>query len=183
MPTGNASGADMEIAGAGYLYTLALLSITYAGFAALFMLFRQEQGGRMAEYDAFLIRGVVQKGFIVTACSMLPPLLAYCDLPLDKVWRLSSFSAGALQVLFLINWVTRWVRTKGLPTSPWLMVNLGLQALNALYLFVGASEQFFPAGPGHFLIGVSLILFLSGIRYQEALVFLLQDRPAKKRRR
>ena len=172
----------MEIAGAGYLYTLALLSITYAGFAVLFMLFRQDLGGRMMHYDAFLIRAVAQKGFIVTACSMLPPLLTYCNLPTPLIWRLSSLVAGILQALFLASWIARRRTVKNIPTSTWLKLNLFLQLLTALYLLIGATRQFFDAGPGAFLIGVTLILFWSGIAYQEALVFLLQGELRKKTR-
>jgi hypothetical protein len=173
----------MELPGSSYLYTLALLAITYAGFAALFMLFRENLRGEMMHYDAFLIRGVVQKGFIVAACAMLPPLLAYCDLPQPAIWRFSSLIAGLLQGLFLATWIARRRKVTKIPTSNWLLVNLSLQFLTAVFLLVGATGLFFAAGPGAFLIGVTLILFLSGIAYQEALVFLLQDGPGRKRRR
>ena len=171
----------MEIAGAGYLYTLALLAITYGGFAALFMLFRENLGDRMMQYDAFLIRGVIQKGFIVVACSMLPPLLAYSDIPQTVIWRLSSLAAGILQAIWLISWVARRMQVKGLPTSVFLVINLSLQVLTSIYLLLGASGLFFPAGPGHFLIGVTLILVWSGIAYQEGIVFLLQGGSGKKK--
>jgi hypothetical protein len=173
----------MELAGSSYLYTLALLAITYGGFAALFMLFRQSFGGQILPYEAFLIRGVVQKGFIVAACSMLPPLLAFCDLSHVTIWRLSSLIAGVLQALFLVTWITQRRVVTEIPTSNWLALNLFFQLLTAVFLIVSATGIFFEAGPGPFLIGVTLILFLSGIAYQEALVFLLQDSVAKKRRR
>ena len=172
----------MELPGSGYLYTLALLSITYGGFAALFMLFREKLHGEMMHYDAFLIRGVVQKGFIVAACSMLPPLLAYCDLSQPTIWRLSSLVAGVLQALFLVTWLTRRRVVKGVPTSKWLVLNLILQLLTAAFLIVGATGKLFAAGPGPFLVGVTLILVLSCIAYQEALVFLLQGDRSKRRR-
>ncbi len=173
----------MDLPGSSYLHTLALLAVTYGGFAALCMLFREKLRGEMMHYDAFLIRGVVQKGFIVTACSMLPPLLAYTDLSHPTIWRLSSLVAGVLQALFLVTWVARRRVVTGVPTSKWLVVNLFLQLLTAVYLLLGATGLFFQAGPGHFLIGVTLILFLSGIAYQEALVFLLQGGPSSSRKR
>jgi len=173
----------MELPGSGYLYTLALLAITYGGFAALFMLFRQELAGRMIDYEAFLIRGVVQKGFIVAACSMVPPLLAYFDLAHSTIWRVSSLIAGALQVLFLATWVARRRTVSDIPTSKWLTLNLLLQLVTAIFLFVGATGLLFAAGPGAFLVGVTAILFLSGIAYQEALVFLLHDSPRKRSKR
>jgi hypothetical protein len=173
----------MELPGSSYLYTLALLAITYGGFAALFMLFREKLRGKLMHYDAFLIRGVVQKGFIVAACSMLPPLLAYCDLSHPAIWRLSSMVAGVLQALFLVTWLSRRRVVKGVSTSKWLMLNLFFQLLTAAFLIVGATGKVFEPGPGPFLIGVTLILFLSCIAYQEALVFLLQGDRSKERRR
>jgi hypothetical protein len=173
----------MEIPGSSYLYTLALLAITYGGFAALFMLFREKLPGELVHYDAFIIRGVVQKAFIVAACSMLPPLLAYCDLSHPTIWRLSSLVAGVLQGLFLVTWLSRRRVVKGIPTSKWLALNLFLQLLLAAFLIVGATGKAFEPGPGPFLIGVTLILVLSCIAYQEALVFLLQGDRSKKRQR
>jgi hypothetical protein len=173
----------MELPGSSYLYTLALLAITYGGFAALFMLFREKLPGELVNYDAFVIRGVVQKAFIVAACSMLPPLLAYCDLSQPTIWRLSSLVAGVLQTLFLVNWLSRRRIVKGIPTSKWLVLNLFLQLLTVLFLIVGATGKAFEPGPGPFLIGVTLILVLSCVAYQEALVFLLQGDQSRKRRR
>lgn len=173
----------MELPGSNYLYTLALLAITYGGFAALFMLFREKLPGELVNYDAFIIRGVVQKAFIVAACSMLPPLLAYCDLSQSAIWRLSSLVTGALQALFLVTWLSRRRVVKNIPTSKWLALNLFLQLLVAAFLIVGATGKAFEPGPGPFLIGVTLILVLSCVAYQEALVFLLQGDQIRKRRR
>jgi hypothetical protein len=45
----------MELPGSGYLYTIATLSIAYAGFAALIVIFRQIIGGGVSSYDVFVI--------------------------------------------------------------------------------------------------------------------------------
>jgi hypothetical protein len=52
----------MELSGASYLYTLATLSITYGGFAALIVIFRQIIGGGVSNYDVFIIRAVLLRG-------------------------------------------------------------------------------------------------------------------------
>src|SRR5579885_3068192 len=135
----------MEIEGASYLYTLALLAITYGGFAALFMLFRDNLRGAMVAYDAFLIRAVIQKAFIVAFCAMLPPLLAFAEVSHAAAWRLASAGTALLQICWLIAWVARRVKVKGVPTSKLLIANLSLQVLNAIYLLVGASGKVYPA--------------------------------------
>ncbi|MGH7015371.1 MAG: hypothetical protein ACREEL_14695, partial [Stellaceae bacterium] len=134
----------------------------------------------MREYDAFLIRGVIQKAFIVTACSMTPPLLGFWGLSHLTVWRISCLIAGILQLLFLASWIGRRRRVKGIPTSSWLVINLFLQLLTAAFLLIASSGFVFEAGVGPFLTGVTAILFLSGLAYQEAVVFLVHGAPAKK---
>lgn len=169
----------MELPGSAYLYTLATLAITYGGFAALFMLFRHDLDGRLAHYDAFVIRGVVQKGFVVAASAMLPPLLFYCGLPQPLLWRIASAVAGVLQALFLVTWIPRRHTAKNVPTSTGLVINLASQFLTAAFLLAAASGEFFAPGPGAFMIGVTLILFLSAVAYQEALIFLLRGDGAR----
>lgn len=165
----------MEIAGREYLYNLALISITYGGFAALFTLFRERLNRRMAAYDAFLIRAVIQKGFIVTGCALLPPLLASLEISHAAAWQISSFAAGFLQALWLWSWLSRRMRVRGLPTSRPLVINLSLQVAVSVYLLLGASGYAYAAGPAHFMIGVTAILFLSAFAYQEAVVVLLES--------
>jgi hypothetical protein len=169
----------MELPASAYLYTLATLAITYGGFAALFMLFRHNLDRERAHYDAFVIRGVVQKGFVVAASAMLPPLLFYCGLSQPLTWRIACVVAGLLQALFLVTWIPRRHAVKNVPTSTGLVINLVAQLVTAAFLLIAASGAFFAAGPGPFLIGVTLILFLSAIAYQEALIFLLRDDSGK----
>ena len=56
----------MELPGSTYLYTLATLAITYAGFAALIAIFRQIIGGGVSNYDVFSNFGtILMRSFIV----------------------------------------------------------------------------------------------------------------------
>jgi hypothetical protein len=42
----------MELPGANYLYALASISVTFVGFSALILVFRQTIGGKMTSYDS-----------------------------------------------------------------------------------------------------------------------------------
>jgi hypothetical protein len=55
--------------------------------------------------------------------------------------------------------------------------------LTAIFLLVSATGMLFEAGPGAFMVGVTLILLWSGVAYHEALIFLLEGSSTKKRRR
>jgi hypothetical protein len=171
----------IEIPGAAYLYTLATLAISYAGFAALFILFRQDLRGKLVHYDAFLIQAVVQKGFIVAGCAMLPSLLTYAEVRTALIWKISSAVAGILQLLFLLGWIRRRRRIKGLPTTPPLVINLAAQVVLGIGLLFAAAGIAYPSELAVFLVGVTAILFLSIFAYQEALVFLLHDAPTSSR--
>jgi hypothetical protein len=91
----------MEIKGATFLYTLATLSITFAGFAALFTVLRQTAGGKLNALDRFLTRTVFGHLFIILAAALLPPALALFEVPETWIWR-SSTVAFALPMLPLL---------------------------------------------------------------------------------
>ena len=93
----------MELPGTGLLYTVATLSITYAGFAALIVIFRQIIGGGVSNYDVFIIRAVLLRSFIVICCALLPASLALFDLSQSAIWRVSSIVAAVMHALFILT--------------------------------------------------------------------------------
>jgi len=46
----------MEWSGTSYLYTLAILGMTFIGFSAIVMLLRQTLGGPLRAFDALFAR-------------------------------------------------------------------------------------------------------------------------------
>jgi len=61
----------MELPGANYLYALATVSVTFVGFSALLLVFRETIGGRMTGYDSYFALSFMQAGFIVAAGGLL----------------------------------------------------------------------------------------------------------------
>src|SRR5215831_9273860 len=80
----------MELPGASYLYALSTISVTFVGFSALLLVFRQTIGGKMTDYDSYFTLAFMQAGFIVTSGGLLPQLLAFFDMSHALVWRGSS---------------------------------------------------------------------------------------------
>src|SRR6516162_440360 len=93
----------MELPGTSYLYTLATLSITYGGFAALIVVFRQIIGGGVSKYDVHIIRTVLLRSFIVTCSALLPSALVLFDLSHSNIWRISSIVAAVLVGWFVLS--------------------------------------------------------------------------------
>jgi len=110
----------VELLGSGYLYTIATLAITYAGFAAFIVIFRQIIGGGVSGYNVFVIRSVLMRSFIVAFSAMLPPALAFFDLSQSVIWRISSFVCALLLGLFTLTFqaATKQVRAGNQPQDP-----------------------------------------------------------------
>src|SRR5271165_399851 len=80
----------MEVKGAVFLYTLAGLMITFAGFSALLLGLRQAAGAKLSLLDRYLARTVMTYVFVLTAAALLPLLLALYDIREKWIWRASA---------------------------------------------------------------------------------------------
>src|SRR5207247_8552037 len=78
-----------------YLYTMAILGMTFIGFSAIVMLLRQTLGSHLRAFDALFARVYMEFGLIVSIGAMLPPLLMFWELPPAAVWRVSSSLVGS----------------------------------------------------------------------------------------
>jgi hypothetical protein len=90
----------LEVKGATFLYTLAGVMITFAGFSALLLTLRPAAGARLSLLDRYLARTVMTHIFVLTAAALLPALLALYDVQETWIWR-GSAVLFALPMLFL----------------------------------------------------------------------------------
>ncbi len=90
----------MEVKGAAFLYTLAGLMITFAGFSALLLFLRQAAGARVSLLDRYLAKTVMTYVFVLTAGALLPALFALYDVEENWIWRGCGVLFG-LPMLFL----------------------------------------------------------------------------------
>jgi hypothetical protein len=77
----------MEVKGATFLYTLAGLMVTFAGFSALLFVVRQAAGARLSLLDRYIARTVMTYIFVLTAAALMPLLFALYDIPEKWIWR------------------------------------------------------------------------------------------------
>jgi hypothetical protein len=163
----------MELPGTNYLYTIATLSITYAGFAALIVIFRQVIGGKISNYDIFMIRAVLLRSFIVTCSALLPPALVLFGLSHSVIWRISSIIAALLQALFALSYRMRRSALKEAPPT-WALVIHGLGMLTAIGLLLNALGAFGTPASGPFVISITAFLFFSFYAYLAQLETVLR---------
>src|SRR5689334_10120345 len=95
-------GGNMESPATSYLYTVALLGVSFMGFAAVVMLLRQTLGSDLRAFDALFARVYMEFGLIATIGAMLPPLLMFWELPPEAVWRVSSSLLGVALLVFTV---------------------------------------------------------------------------------
>jgi hypothetical protein len=90
----------MEVKGATYLFTLAGLMVTFAGFTALLLALRPAAGARLSLLDRYLARTVMTHIFVLTGGALLPGLFALYEIQELWIWRCSAV-LFALPMLFL----------------------------------------------------------------------------------
>ncbi len=115
------------IAGSTYLYTLATLSVTFAGFCAIVIVLRQTAGKELSGWHLVLTRLYIEAGFWAAAFCMLPPLLALWGLSQPLVWRTSS---GVIALVMIVYGATYPKRRRSIVAEPapprrWLVIVLG----------------------------------------------------------
>ena len=84
------------IAGLDALSTLALLAITFATVTALVMLVRQTMGGKLSNFDIYLITSYVELGFVIAISATLPSIFILFDLRPAVLWAITSIGAAIL---------------------------------------------------------------------------------------
>jgi hypothetical protein len=167
----------MEPSGATYLYALAAVSITFVGFSALLVIFRQARGEAMTKYESYFLLSFIQPGFIVTGGSLLPSVLALYGLPGPTVWRVSSI-AMAIPILLFVATLPRRRRAATAAPIPRYVLALSLaQLLIALYLASSAVGTPVPVGIGPYAAAMTGLLFTTAIAYVIALSVAFAEPP------
>jgi len=87
-----------------YLYTLALMAMTFVGFTAIVMILRQSLGGALSRFDALVTRFFMVWGFLIAYGAMLPPLLAAFDMAPVPIWRGCSAVVGVMLLVLAVGY-------------------------------------------------------------------------------
>jgi hypothetical protein len=129
----------MEVKGASFLYTLAGLMITFAGFSALLLTLRPAAGARLSLLDRYLAKTVMTHIFVLTAAALLPALLALFDVPETSIWRVCAvlFAVPMLALQLSFPHRRRKVAGSGPPRAIFLVfVGLGAVVTLAMLCYV-----------------------------------------------
>jgi archaellum biogenesis protein FlaJ (TadC family) len=164
----------MELPGANYLYALATISVTFVGFSALILVFRQTIGGKMTSYDSYFTLAFMQAGFIVAGGGLLPQLLAFFEMSHASVWRVSSVIMAIPISLFVVATPGRRRAATDEPIPFYVGLLLLLQFLAGVCLLLDAVGWPVPPNLALFALALTVMLFTTGIAYLIALAHALE---------
>jgi hypothetical protein len=163
----------MESTGTSYLYTLAVLGMTFMGFAAIVMVLRQTLGGHVRAFDVLFARVYMEFAGIVVAGSMLPPLLMFWELPIGAVWRLSSGLVGVPLLGIALSYPARRQATTGDPTPRYVRMNVTIILLISLTLLIAATGVLHERSGPAFLVALTAFLTFALVAWLQALSIIL----------
>ncbi len=166
----------MELPGETFLFNLSLLGITFSAVSALVTLLRQAMGGKLSNFDVYLLTVYVSDGFVLAINALLPVLFAQSGLSLPWVLTTASGLAAAIiagQLAGILK--MRKVATK-LKMSRGLKVNFTLNWLVVALLLANAAV---PAIRSVFVFEAALTIFLATEMwiFVRRITTLLGDRP------
>jgi hypothetical protein len=140
--------ANVEVKGATFLYALAALMITLAGFSALLFSIRQMVGARLSLLDRFVVRTILIHLFILTGGALLPPILGLWNVSEAWLWRVAALCFAIPMLVVLLTYEHRRRKTVGSGSPP-----VGF----AVFIVVGSAA-----------IAAMLIYIIGGFEYQAA---------------
>ena len=168
----------MELPGSAYLYTLATLAMTFAGFCAIVIVLRQTIGKGLSGFDIVLTRLYLESGLFAAAFCMFPPLLAICGLSTTMVWRFSS--AIIVMVMFCYG-ATYSIRRRTmiagpLPRARWVPIVV-VSTLVVIALISNAAGRPYQPTIGPIAVAATWTLACGAMAYVAALVLTRALRP------
>jgi hypothetical protein len=166
---------NMEVKGAAFLYTLATLMITFAGFSALLLSIRQTLGAGLSVLDKFIVKTILVHFFILTGGALLPPLLGLWEVSEAWLWRVAALCFAVPMLALLMTYSHR--RRKAVGTAPprvgfAVFVVVGIAAIAAMLVYVLGGFEYQPAA---YITGLTINFFTTAFGFVTALDVILQQ--------
>ena len=166
----------MEMPGQTYLFNLSLLAITFSTVSALVMLLRQTMGGKLSNFDVYLVNAYVSYGFVVAIAAIVPPLIAQCALPEQLMWIAASGLAAVILGVRVVQTIRQRLAVVKSPMPAALKAFFAVEGI-AVLLFL--SDAALPAWRGAAVFDLALTIAFANILWSfvRRISTLLDDRP------
>lgn len=175
---GLTEGEVMELPGDVYLFNLSLIAVTFAVVSALVMIMRQTMGGRLSNFDVYLITTYISIGFVLSVIAILPPLVSLFHPTPAILWGVSGILAAVFftaVIAGVIHW--RWKAAPD-PISWAVKTSFSLHILAIIVLVVNAIAG---QWQGVHLYAAALTLSLANVMWAfvRRIASLLGDKPGE----
>jgi hypothetical protein len=167
----------MELPGAGYLYTVAILGMTFIGFSAIVMLLRQTLGRRLRPFDVLFAHVYMEFGLIISMGALLPPLLGFWQLPSEIAWRVSSALVGLPLLAFGLTYPSRRRGASHERTPLYVKVNVSFVILDSLAFLATAAGVLPERSNAMFLSALTAFMIFAVATWLRALNLILASKP------
>jgi hypothetical protein len=174
----------MEFKGATFLYILAGLMITFAGFSTLLLALRPAGGARLSLLDKYLARTVMTHIFVLTAAALLPALFALYDIQEKWIWRGSAVFFALPMLSLQLTYPRRRRKATGEGAPPAIFavfVVIGSAVTLAMLVYVLVDLQYSAAA---YITALTIDFFTVVFGFMVALDVIMQqpmevsERPA-----
>jgi hypothetical protein len=169
----------LDIQGAGILFTLAEIMVTFAGFSTLLVSVRQVAGAPLSALDRLLAKMVMVHLMVLTGGALLPSLLSLFDLSEASVWTVAAVVFGVPELLLLFSYPYRRRKAVGQkPPAIFYVVFVGFGSLVVVAMLAYILGGFKHAAAAY-VAGLVLSFFISAFSFVMALdVIMGQQKSA-----
>jgi len=165
----------VEVKGATFLYALAALMVTFAGFSALLLGIRQAAGARLSLLDRFIVKTILVQLFILTGAALLPPLLGLWNVSEAWLWRIAApcFAIPMLILLLTYSHRRRKAVGTGLPPVGFaVFVVAGSVVIVAMLVYIIAGFEYQPAA---YITALTANFFTTAFGFVTALEVIMKQ--------
>ena len=167
----------MEVPGETYLFNLSLIAVTFTAVSALVMLLRQSMGGKLSNFDVYLITSFISFGFAIAISALIPPLAAFFELETAAFWAVSS---GLAAIIMGSTVATNVHRRHIVAREPMSWSVRSSFAANSLSAFILLLNAIVPPWQGVHLFAGALTLSMAALMWAfvRRIGSLVGDKPS-----
>ncbi len=168
----------MEFAGSAYLFNLSLVAMTFAAVSALVMLIRQTMGGKLSNFDIFLVTLYVSLGFVAGINAILPPLIALLNWSHAATWIVASLLAAAIQATTILHIQRERSKAARVALPPMVFLAYSIHWAAVVLFVVNAVVPVFQGAALH-AIAVTISLCMAMWTFVRRISLLLGEKPGE----
>jgi len=165
----------MEVKGATFLYTLAGLMITFAGFSVLLLTLRPAAGAKLSLLDRYLAKTVMTYVFVLTAAALLPALFALYNMEDKWIWRASAVLFALPMLSLQVTYPSRRRKVVGEGPPPAIFAVYVVLGSTVTLAMLGYVLSGLPYSAAVYITGLAIDFFTVVFGYVVALDVIMQQ--------